>query len=118
MAWLGVAVCIIGTVYGQLVLKWRLEEAGSLPDDGRLVFLIKLLLSPWVISVWIAAAIAALAWMRALAELDLSRAYPFVGLTFIIVLIGSAAFFSEQMTGPKVIGTIVVVIGIAIASQG
>lgn len=118
LAWVSVAVTIVGTVYGQLMLKYQLEEAGELPDHGRVAFLLKLLLNPWVISVWVAAAIAALAWMRALAELELGRAYPFVGLTFIITLLGSAAFFSEQLTPPKVVGTIIIVAGIAVASQG
>ena len=118
MAWIAVAFTIVATVYGQLVLKWQVEQAGPLPADDRLLFLAKLLIQPWVISTFVAAGLAAFAWIRALSELALGRAYPFVGLTFIATLLGSAAFFEEELTAPKVIGTVVIVAGIAIASQG
>lgn len=120
MAWLLVLLTIVGTVYGQLVLKSQINEAGRLPDpaDERLRFLLGLLANPWVISVFAAAAIAALAWMGALTRIDLSRAYPYMGLTFVIVLMGSALFFDEPLTAPKVAGTLLVVAGVVVASQG
>ena len=71
-----------------------------------------------MIGVWIAAAVAALAWMAALTQFELGRAYPFVGLTFITTLIGSAILFGEQLTMLKVLGTVIVVIGVVVASQG
>lgn len=120
MGWIFVAITVVGTVYGQLVLKWQVDRAGALPSGTveRLEFLARLLVSPWVISVWIAAAVAALAWMAALTQFELGRAYPFVGLTFITTLIGSAILFGEQLTMLKVLGTVIVVIGVVVASQG
>ena len=51
-------------------------------------------------------------------KLELSHAYPFIGLTFVLVLILSGVFFHEAITLPKVIGIALVVVGIAIGSQG
>lgn len=81
MSWLLVATTIVLTVYGQLIIKWRVGEAGDFPEatGAKLTFLLRLASSPWVISVFAAAAVAALCWMAAMTKLELSRAYPFVG---------------------------------------
>ena len=71
-----------------------------------------------MISVFAAAAIAALAWIAALTQIELGRAYPCVGLTFVTTLIGSALLFDEPLTALKVLGTLMVVAGVVIASQG
>src|SRR4051794_3182252 len=68
---------IILTVYGQLVVKWQVSQAGAFPPslEGRLLFLARLLSNPWIISVLAAAALAALSWMAAMTRYELSVAY-------------------------------------------
>jgi drug/metabolite transporter (DMT)-like permease len=114
-----VATTIILTVYGQLIVKWQVDNAGSFPEtaSGKLHFLLKLLLNPWVISVFAGAAIAALAWMAALTRFELSRAYPFVALSFVLVLGLSALLFGEALTAPKVIGVLLIFVGLVVGSQ-
>ena len=120
MTWIFIAISLIGTVYGQLVLKWQVSRAGALPagTGERIEFLARLMVTPWVLSVWLAAAIAALAWTAALMHFELSRAYPYVGLTFVTTLIAGAVLFGEQLTVLRVTGTLVVILGVIIASQG
>jgi multidrug transporter EmrE-like cation transporter len=117
--WIYVAATILLTVYGQLIVKWQVQEAGALPEsfESKIAFFGRLLLNPWVISVLIAAFIAALSWMAAMTQLELSRAYPFVALSFVLVLILSGVFFSEPITVPKVLGVVLIVGGVAVGSQ-
>jgi multidrug transporter EmrE-like cation transporter len=114
-----VATTVLLTVYGQLILKWQVGEVGSLPAGSldKLEFLARLVLRPWVLSALIAAFIAALAWMAALTRLELSRAYPFVALSFVLVPIGSALFFSEGLDIYKFAGMVLIVAGIVVGSQ-
>lgn len=118
--WMFIAITVVGTVYGQLVLKWQVSRAGALPagTGERIEFLLRLMLNPWVITVWLSAGAAALAWIAALTQFELSRAYPFVGLTFVTTLIASVVFFDEDLTVLKVAGTLLVVAGVIVASQG
>ena len=51
-------------------------------------------------------------------RMELSHAYPFVGATFVFVLIGSGLFFGEAITPLKIAGTALIVLGIIVASQG
>jgi len=110
---------IIFTVYGQLVLKWRLSQCGELPSsiEDKIIALLKLLLDPFILSGFISAFLAALCWMVTLTKFELSYAYPFMGLTFVVVLLLSSILFQEVINAHKVIGIILIVVGIVIGSQ-
>jgi drug/metabolite transporter (DMT)-like permease len=120
-SWLAAEVsAFVLTVYGQLVVKWQVSLAGVFPEDNgeRVIFLAKLLINPWVISSMAAALLAGVAWMAALTQLQLSHAYPFMELTFVVVLVLSGIFFQEPVTWVKIAGVSLVVVGIALGSQG
>ena len=120
MSYAYVAVSISLMVYCQLVLKWQVAGAGSIPEDaaGRLALAIGLLVNPWVISALAAAMLAAVSWMAALTKLDLSHAYPLVSLSFVAVTLGSAWLLHEPLTGLKLAGVALVCLGVAVGSQG
>jgi drug/metabolite transporter (DMT)-like permease len=56
--------------------------------------------------------------MVVLTRIELSQAYPFMSLAFVLVLFFSHAFFNEVLTAPKIIGVLFVMIGMAIGSRG
>ncbi len=110
---------ILLTVYGQFVIKWQVSLAGTPPADmgEGVVFLGRLLLNPWVISGLAGAFVAALSWMLAMSRFDLSYAYPYVSLTFPIVLLLANFLFGESMTFSKVLGSLMIVGGIILHSR-
>jgi drug/metabolite transporter (DMT)-like permease len=119
MGYVYVASTIAFTVYGQLIARWQVGKAGHFPAtlSGKFHFLFDLVVNPWMLSVFAGAFIAALSWFAALTKFDLSRAYPFVALSFVFVLFGSAIFFSEPITTPKVLGVLLIVVGLAVGAQ-
>lgn len=120
MSYFYVLCTILLTVYGQLVIKWQVLLAGEFPIGGRdqMAFLLRLLLSPWVISAFLAALLASVTWMAAMTKLQLSHAYPFMSLAFILILIFSGLLFHEPITPLKIFGIILVIVGLAVGSQG
>lgn len=110
---------IFFTVYGQIILKWRIEKYGSLPDhfQGKLSFLFGLLLDPFILSGFISAIVAAFFWMAAMTKFDLSYAYPFMSLSFVLVFFLSVWFFQEPITLHKVAGLLLIVTGIIVTSK-
>ena len=120
MSYLYVACMILLMVYAQIVIKWQVNAAGAFPADAadQLWFLAKLLVNPWVVSALAGLLLAAVAWMAALTKLDLSHAYPFTSLAFVLVLAASAFLFHEPVTGPKIAGIVLICIGIIVGSQG
>lgn len=110
---------IFFTLYGQIILKWQVSQVGAFPDElpARLLFLLGLLLNPWIISAFASAFLASLCWMVALKYFELSYAYPFTSLSFFIILILGAVLFHEAVTLPRVIGMIFIIVGVIISSQ-
>ena len=120
MSYVYIVCTILLTAYGQVVIKWQVLNAGAVPEIGveKFGFLLHLLFNPWVISAFLAALLASVTWMAAMTKLQLSHAYPFMSLAFILVMISSGLLFNEPITAPKVIGILLVMIGLAIGSQG
>jgi multidrug transporter EmrE-like cation transporter len=118
--YLWVLLTVLLTVYGQVVVKWQVLKAGSMPAafNEKLIYLAKLTLNPWVLSVFFAAFLASLSWMAAMTKLPLSHAYPFTSLSFVLVLFLSAFFFQEPLTWPKLVGLALITAGIVLSSQG
>jgi len=108
------------TVYGQLILKWRITQLGSLPLEfgDKVRFLLGLLVDPVMLSGLLAAVFASLAWMAAMTKFDLSHAYPFMSLNFVIVLLLSGWLLGEPMTLQKAFGVGLIVLGTVIAARG
>jgi multidrug transporter EmrE-like cation transporter len=119
MARLCVALTILLTVYGQIVVKWAVLKQGPFPAGwpARLEFLIRLLSSPWVWSAFAAAFLAAVSWMVAMTRLDLSAAYPFMSLAFVLVLALSILFFHEPLSATRIVGVFLIVLGLICVSR-
>ena len=62
--------------------------------------------------------LSALLWLRVLSRLPLSTAYPLVGLQFVLIAIGSAAWLHERVSWIGIVGLILIVSGIALVAQG
>jgi multidrug transporter EmrE-like cation transporter len=114
-----ILLTLLLTVYGQLVLKWQMGQAGPMPVEtmAKLLFLFKQFLNPWIISGFVSAFLASLAWMAAMTRFDLNYAYPFMSLAFIVVMVLSVLFFHEQLSMNRVVGTLVVVAGLVVVTR-
>lgn len=119
MGYVYIFVTILFTVFGQLILKWRLNDVGDLPSNfgDMIVFLVRLLFDPYIFSSFFSAFLASLTWMAALKYFDLSKAYPFMALSYVCVLVISIWLFNESFSYAKVIGSLVIVVGVVILSK-
>ena len=118
--YLYILATITFTVYGQLILKWRIATMGPLPTNvvGKVSFLISLLFDPLIASGFVAALVASFAWMAAMTKFELSHAYPFMSMNFVFVLLLSGWLLNEPITFQKVIGVALIVLGTVVASSG
>ena len=120
--WLGhacIALTLFFTIYGQLVLKWQMGMAGQLPAGGgeKLVFLLRQLLNPWILSGYVSALLASVAWMAAMTRFELGYAYPFMSLAFILVMGFGALFLGESIGLTKLLGTLMVMAGLVLIAR-
>jgi multidrug transporter EmrE-like cation transporter len=120
MGFLYILGCILCTVYGQMVVKLQVSKAGPLPagSAAKVYFLLSLLLNPWVMSGVAAGFLAMLCWMAAMTKFELSYAYPFMSLAFVLVTVLSVIIFKEAISLQKVLGLLLIVGGIVVSSRG
>ena len=113
-----IAATIALTVYGQVILKWRMDQVGPLREGfgPALRQLIVLVFDPAIASSFIAAFLASLTWMAALSRFELSFAYPFMSLSFVLVTLLSVWLLGESFTVHKALGVSLIVAGTALVS--
>lgn len=118
-AWAMVLATVLLTVYGQLVIKWQVAAFKPTSHNwlSGLPRVIQLLFQPWIASAFVAAFGASLCWMLAVSKLELSKAYPFMALNFLIVCLLAVPLFGEPFSTTKAIGLFAVVAGLVIMSQ-
>jgi drug/metabolite transporter (DMT)-like permease len=108
---------LVFTVYGQLILKWRISKLSfQMPDSvfDKILSLIRLIFDPFIFSGFISAFIASLFWMAALTKVEITKGYPFMSLAPVIVFLIGVGFLGETFTWGKIIGLLLVVIGVYI----
>lgn len=119
MAHLYIALTLIFTVYGQLVIKWQISLAGALPSGflPKAAFLLGQFTNPWILSGFASAFLAALAWMAAMTHFELSYAYPFMSLAFVLVMVFSILFLGDPLTWRGTLGTLLVMAGLCVIAR-
>ena len=105
------------TVYGQIILKWRLSGLKVIMPEGlleKVFYLIKLIFDPFIFSGFASAFIASLFWMAAMTKFEITTAYPFMSLAPVLVFVIGVLFLGETFTIGKVLGLLLIIIGIVI----
>lgn len=111
---------VLFTVYSQLIMRWQVTAAGPLPVDtsGKVGYILNLMLSPWVLSGIVATFLAGVSWMMAMTKFEISYAYPFVSLNYILVLAAGFLLFNEAISVTKLAGIALVILGIIVIAKG
>lgn len=104
-----VLACVIGISIGQVLFK----KISLLIHSGISIISARVLFYSLV-----AAALyggATILWIWALRGIELSRAYLFMALCFVIVPGMSWYFFDEQINAGYLVGTLLIIVGIVVA---
>ncbi|MFT6221444.1 MAG: drug/metabolite transporter (DMT)-like permease [Candidatus Endobugula sp.] len=97
----------------QLLLKLGMKEidtANGILSNG-ITSLLHVIFSPLVFSGLTIYGLSTLAWLWILSKVDLSIAYPFLGISFIFTLLFGVFLLDEELSAYKLIGTLMIVMG-------
>jgi len=107
-------------VASQLIIKWKMSEFAFNDYEtmyDKFIFAFGMLLNPYIILSLGLTLLAGVTWMIAMTKFDISYAYPFTMFGFVLILILSALLFNEIITWHKVVGLVLISIGILVSSQ-
>jgi drug/metabolite transporter (DMT)-like permease len=101
-------------VTGQLVIKRGLVALGTqgLRPDGVPAFLASLALNPLIVGGLAVYILGTLFWLVALSRLDLSYAYPFASLNYVLVLLASWFVLGELPSATRLAGVALICLGV------
>jgi multidrug transporter EmrE-like cation transporter len=100
------AACLFFGVTAQLLLKFAVTEINARPDVWHPYV--------WVISGLAVYGIGTAFWMLCLIHLDLSYAYPFTGLTYVLMLGISWFLFDDRISLQRLMGVLLICLGVAL----
>jgi len=114
-----ILLSILFTACSQLLIKWQVSHVGSLPAGTaeRLHYLFELFTRPWIIAALVSTFLAGVTWMVALGKFELSYAFPFYALNFLIVFLAGIFLFSETFTLAKVAGLSLILVGVVVLAS-
>ncbi len=116
-----ILISISIAVAGQLVLKIGMDRIGALDLRGiaSVVHLLtEVVKSPLVLLGLFLYVISAGLWLVVLSAVDLSFAYPFIGLTYVMVLVLSRLILKEDVNPIRWAGAAIITIGVIVLSRG
>lgn len=108
---LSAVLCVLAISVGQILFKWT-----GLQIQAELNWF------SWkvILPVGLAAIIyggATLLWINLLRQIELNKVYIFMSLTFFLVPMGSFIVFREHITLGYLVGVVIVVIGLIVATN-
>ena len=104
------AACLLFGVSAQLLLKFATIQLHLLPGAWSSYF--------WIVCGLAVYALGTGFWVLCLAYLDLSYAYPFTGLTYVLVLGASWMLFDESASWQRFGGILAICLGVALIPTG
>lgn len=102
--------CAVAVASGQVLMK---VASLSWNETGGL-FNIRTL--SWLATAFAVYGVSSLVWIYVLRHIPLSQAYPFISITFLLVPIASAVFFSERFDWVNVASAMLIMAGISLSS--
>jgi len=114
---LGLSVVL--SACAQLFLKVSMIQLQLHDEDNFISSFFYIIFENNVVLIWLMAGLACyalsmLSWMFALIKYELSFAYPFLGITYVLVYIGAVYWdqIGEQLTWPRTAGIVLILIGV------
>jgi multidrug transporter EmrE-like cation transporter len=109
-----IIISVLASTVGQLLLKKGMNSMGSVTLSlNQLPSVLWQMVTN--LNVFIGLAIyfgGTIFWLAALSRVDLSYAYPFASLSYMVMLVASWIMFDEKITLSRVLGTIVIGAGV------
>ncbi len=89
----------------------------ALNEGGIWQIAISIIQSGWILTGFLLYIVGAVIWLFVLARVEVSYAYPFVGIGFIFTMVLGKIFLGDQITAIRITGTLFVILGLAMVAR-
>ncbi len=105
----------------QLFLRKGMPQVSLVTNQGALELVhgaFRVVFNPWVFSGLSCYAISIVLWMYVLSKVQVSFAYPFLSVGYVIVVAAAYIFFREPVSVMKLAGIALICAGVALVARG
>lgn len=115
--WWLILISVSTGVAGQTFLKLGTDRAGGSDDGGIVGLIMSIVTSPLMLLGLFLYGCGALAWIAVLKRMDLSHAYPFLALNFVLIAVVSTFVLGEQVPPWRWAGIALICSGILVVAR-
>lgn len=115
-----IIIILIGILFaslGQVFWKIGMNSIGAIDSFSGSNF-VAIFSNIYILIGLVMYGLGTLFWLIALSQKDLSFVYPFISLTFLIVLFLSYFILKEQIGTARIGGTLIIILGLLIVMRG
>ena len=114
------AINIVSLIVGQILLKLGMQSLGGfsleqLMSNPLVVF--RIVFNPYIFIGMIFYVVNFLLWFDVISKANLSYAYPFLSLSYAGVVIASALILGEPVGWQRILGVLIIAVGVYVVSQ-
>ncbi|MDI6715835.1 MAG: EamA family transporter [Actinomycetota bacterium] len=106
---------------GQFLLKSGMNQVGRIGSGDVIYYkamMLKTFTHPYVLLGLLSYVLSSISWLVVLSRVNLSFAYPFAGLGYVIVMFISWRFLNEPLSAVRLLGAILICLGVFFISRG
>jgi multidrug transporter EmrE-like cation transporter len=113
-----ILISVTLSAVAQILFKYGVTSVGLSNEAGTFETAIAYLLTPGVIFGLALYGVGTILWLSVLARIDVSQAYPFVGVGFLLTAIFGVMLFGDHLSILRVVGMMIIVCGIYLVARG
>jgi multidrug transporter EmrE-like cation transporter len=115
-----IVVSVFLSSAAQMLLKAgmsSLQVSNGLASNSAVQSVVSVARNPWVLVGLTVYFLSALVWLLVLARVEVSIAYPFVGMGFVVTMVLAWLIHAEPITTTKLVGTLIIAAGVMVLTR-
>lgn len=112
-----ILISVLLNCAAQLCIRKGMLIVGEIGMTGLIQNLGNMLTNLWLWAAMFCYAISILMWMAVLSKVEVSFAYPFLSVGYVVAALVGYYFFEESLTLTRIAGIIVICIGVYLISR-
>jgi multidrug transporter EmrE-like cation transporter len=112
-----ILVSVLLNCAAQLCIRKGMLQVGEVGLDGLVGNLFTMIGNLWLWVAMVCYAISILLWMAVLSKVEVSFAYPFLSIGYVVAALVGYQFFGESLSWTRIAGIAVICIGVYLISR-
>lgn len=112
-----ILISVLLNCAAQLFIRKGMLQIGEVGVAGLVKVLVPMLLNVYLWSAMLCYAVSILLWMAVLSKVEVSFAYPFLSIGYVVAAVVGYYYFGETLSLARITGILVICIGVFLISR-